>query len=137
MANRPNAFQITLSIVDNIQICNKHVVTPTKNHPLPLLFSHPVFNTILVANLITNTNTINIVVLITIYVKSQKLNLMHIIRNRIKHRTNICGPKYFNKTNGNKVHWILFRIRIGNNIINITNTLQYIWLCGYYVIQSK
>ena len=137
MVNSPNSVQITLSLVDNIHIYNKHVVTPKNITHHHFFFSHPVFNTILVANMITNINTINIVGLITIYVKSQKINLMHIIRNRIKHRTNICGPKYGNKTHRNKVHWIRFIIRIGNNIINSTNALHHIWLGGYSVIQSK
>ena len=79
-----HGIQLTLIILDHILIYNNHIMAPQKEHPPPLLFVHPMVDTILVENMIANINTIHIVAVIISDVKSQKLHLAHRTSNSIK-----------------------------------------------------
>ena len=73
-----HGIQLTLLILDHI------LMAPKKEHPPPILFVHPMVDTILAENMIANINTIHIFAVIISDVKSQKLHLSHRTRNSIK-----------------------------------------------------
>ena len=62
----PNSIQLTLVILYNIYTYNNHTMNSPKEFPPPTEFLHPVVKNVLVANIITDINTIHIVFVIII-----------------------------------------------------------------------
>ena len=92
MACSINVLQLKISTVNNILIYNNHTMNQPKEHPPPLILSHPVVNLVFFVKVMANMNTICIVYIIIIDVHySKKITDINIIS--IKHWTHICGPK--------------------------------------------
>ena len=96
-------------------------MNPPKYFLPPLAFLHPVVKLLLVVNMIANTNTVHIFVVVIIDVQSQKIHLTHRTSNSIKYRTNLCGPKNGNTTHGNKMHRVHVINILSDKVLNITD----------------